>query len=227
MLGVIDNVFLSFVQNALRANDKYTLSAACKCARRLVMSDSWRHVFLRSTAALIDLLARSGEIISVFHLGSSSGSCAEKSVIEHVIAILATLSLRNAATANTLAESGVADKVLVIMQQTPSARVQRQCCILLRNITVRNANIKVRLILYSVMRKYNSYRAKVYLKSRCAEELLRQSKARFPEYCTDVASAALRDLGCEDYNENWTISTPVMGVDGRILVSSEIEFTRH
>lgn len=148
-------------------------------------------------------------------------------MIEHVIAILATLSLRNAATANTLAESGVADKVLVIMQQAPSARVQRQCCILLRNITVRNANIKVRLILYLVMRKYNSYRAKVYLKSRCAEELLRQSKARFPEYCTDVASAALRDLGCEDYNENWTISTPVMGVDGRILVSSEIECTRH
>lgn len=73
VLGVIDDVFLSFVQKALRANDKYTLSAACKCARRLVMSDSWRHVFLRSTAALIDLLARSGEIISVFHLGSSSG----------------------------------------------------------------------------------------------------------------------------------------------------------
>ena len=67
VLGVIDDIFLSFTQKTLRANDKYTLSAACKCARRLVMSDSWRHVFLRSTAALIDLLASTGEIISAFH----------------------------------------------------------------------------------------------------------------------------------------------------------------
>jgi hypothetical protein len=64
-------------------------------------------------------------------------------VIEHAIAILASLSLRNAATADALAESGVADKVLAIMQQAHSARVQRQCCILLRNIIVRNADIKV------------------------------------------------------------------------------------
>jgi len=37
-----------------------------------------------------------------------------------------------------------------------------------------------------------------------------------------VASAAMRDLGCENYNEGWTPTTAVMGADGVVRTPEEL-----
>ena len=64
-----------------------------------------------------------------------------------------------------------------------SVQVQRQACILLRNCVVRN----------------NHHRPTFLDKG--AEALLRAAKRAHPSQCTDVGSAALRDLGLDKYNE--------------------------
>lgn len=62
------------------------------------------------------------------------------------------------------------------------AAAQRQACMALRNMVVRNAELRP-----------------AFLAAGC-EGLLRSVKALFPAACKDVGSAALRDLGCDDYN---------------------------
>lgn len=60
--------------------------------------------------------------------------------------------------------------------------VQRQGCMALRNLVARNPE------------------ARPLLLEKGAEEALRRAKLDFPAACRDVGSAALRDLGVEDYN---------------------------
>lgn len=51
---------------------------------------------------------------------------------------------------------------------------------------------------------------------------LRDLKALHPRSCIDVGSAALRDLGCDDYGRGWVPRTLVMGTDGSIINSSDL-----
>ncbi|WIA28447.1 hypothetical protein OEZ86_010991 [Tetradesmus obliquus] len=62
------------------------------------------------------------------------------------------------------------------------AAVQRQACMALRNMVVRNPELRPGFL------------------AAGAEELLRAVKVLFPAACKDVASAALRDLGLDNYN---------------------------
>jgi hypothetical protein len=62
------------------------------------------------------------------------------------------------------------------------AAVQRQACMALRNMVVRNPELHPGFL------------------AAGAEELLRSVKLLFPGSCKDVASAALRDLGLDNYN---------------------------
>lgn len=79
---------------------------------------------------------------------------------------------------------GVPDMVLVAMQRHPGrAPVQRQACLLLRIMVARNTELRP-----------------VFLE-RGAETLLRAAKATHPASCRDVGSAALRDLGLDNYND--------------------------
>ena len=61
--------------------------------------------------------------------------------------------------------------------------VQRQACIALRNLVSR-CKESCSLLL-----------------DLGAEEAIRDAKRNFPAACRDVGSAALRDLGCEGYND--------------------------
>ncbi|KAF6264410.1 armadillo-type protein [Scenedesmus sp. NREL 46B-D3] len=62
------------------------------------------------------------------------------------------------------------------------AAVQRQACMAVRNMVVRNPELRPGFL------------------AAGAEDLLRAVKLLFPGSCKDVASAALRDLGLEHYN---------------------------
>jgi hypothetical protein len=62
------------------------------------------------------------------------------------------------------------------------AAVQRQACMAIRNMVVRNPELRPGFL------------------EAGAEDLLRSVKLLFPGSCKDVASAALRDLGLDNYN---------------------------
>jgi hypothetical protein len=54
------------------------------------------------------------------------------------------------------------------------------------------------------------------------EDLLRLAKREHPALCTDVGSAALRDLGCTSYNEEWNPRTLILGIGGEVLDTTEL-----
>ena len=56
-----------------------------------------------------------------------------------------------------------------------------------------------------------------------AEALLLAAKKNHFQDCVDVGSAALRDLGCDNYNEGWTPSTVIMGADGVMRTPEELD----
>lgn len=64
-----------------------------------------------------------------------------------------------------------------------AAAVQRQACMALRNMVVRNPELRPG-----------------FLSAGC-EGLLRSVKGLYPSACKDVASAALRDLGLDNYQD--------------------------
>ncbi len=83
-----------------------------------------------------------------------------------------------------LLQVGVAEWLLQAMRDNPtSSIVQRQSAILLRNMVVRNTENRPLFL------------------DGGAEALLRAAKKAHPRNCTDVGSAALRDLGLDNYNE--------------------------
>ena len=55
-------------------------------------------------------------------------------------------------------------------------------------------------------------------------DLLRELKELHPLFCMDVGSAALRDLGYDDYNRGWIPSTLVLGSGGHV---TELSQTKH
>ena len=70
----------------------------------------------------------------------------------------------------------------ITMARVPTAQwVQRQACQSLRNIAGRCPELRHTI------------------KQRGAEAVLRRTGATFPTACRDVSSAALRDLGLDDY----------------------------
>lgn len=81
------------------------------------------------------------------------------------------------------ASSGVIEWTIDVMKAMPaSALVQRQACILMRNMVVRTTQLRPLFL------------------EKGAEVLLRAAKKAHPRSCTDVGSAALRDLGLDNYN---------------------------
>ena len=55
-----------------------------------------------------------------------------------------------------------------------------------------------------------------------AEELLRSVKTLHPNTCSDVGSAALRDLNCENYNQHWNPRTLVLGTGGVLVETKDL-----
>ncbi|KAK3277891.1 hypothetical protein CYMTET_14133, partial [Cymbomonas tetramitiformis] len=126
--------------------------------------------------------------------------------LEQAVGVLTAITLRNPDGAAAAAEAGCFQAVLAVMQAEPSAQyLQRQACMFIRNAVARSKD-NIPLLL-----------------EQGASQLLLKAKALHPKICMDVGSAALRDLGCENYNEGWVIDTMVMGADGVIRNTNDLD----
>ncbi|WOL19981.1 armadillo repeat-containing protein 6 [Canna indica] len=112
----------------------------------------------------------------------SSKFSEDPSVLQEVMCIITVLSLRSPENAARAVEAGAADLVLQAMQKFPTSfQMQRQACLMIRNLVVRNPENRTILINNGI------------------EKLIRKAKGSH-ESCKDAATAALRDLGLDDYN---------------------------
>ena len=84
------------------------------------------------------------------------------------------------------------------------AGLQRQACMFFRNAVVRNPELRAAAL------------------ATTAEASLRSAKKNHPAAGADVATAALRDLGCDNYNEGYNPTTAVMGADGVVRTPEEL-----
>ena len=124
---------------------------------------------------------------------------------EQCVGALAAACLKNPEGAARLGPEGCVDAVFDAMTAAKSHRgLQRQCCMFARNAVVRNPENAPLLLAAN------------------AEALIRAAKRNHPKECTDVGSAALRDLGCDNYNEGYNPTTAVMGADGVIRTPEEL-----
>eukprot|EP00976_Prorocentrum_cordatum_P117863 1196374-Prorocentrum_minimum.AAC.2 len=130
----------------------------------------------------------------------------EVSTVEQAIGLLTAVCLRNPSGATAMAEAGCLEAVIATMRGMPCApSVQRQACMCLRNAVVRNPENKPRIL------------------QSGAEALILAAKRDHSSLCIDVGSAALRDLGCENYNKGWKPTTVIMGADGVMRTPEELE----
>ncbi|KXZ54662.1 hypothetical protein GPECTOR_4g728 [Gonium pectorale] len=128
------------------------------------------------------LLAEAGAVgdavrVTALHEGADD-------VAEAALGLLGNMVLRHPENATLCAEAGVPDMLVEVMRRHPGrAPVQRQACLLTRLMAARNPELRPGLL------------------ERGLEPLLRAAKAAHPNSCKDVGSAALRDLGLDNYND--------------------------
>ncbi|GLI67218.1 hypothetical protein VaNZ11_011142 [Volvox africanus] len=139
--------------------------------RQLAHSDTVKQ--LLAEAGAVDQAVRCVDL----HPGSDE-------VAEVVLGLLGNMMLRQPEICSKAAEAGVVDMVVEAMQRHPGrAPVQRQACLVTRIMVARNPELRPPFL------------------ERGVEALLRTAKASHPALCRDVGSAALRDLGLDNYNE--------------------------
>jgi hypothetical protein len=132
-------------------------------------------------------------------LGTAGAGAAGAALSEAGLTMLAALTLRNPEGAAAAAAAGALDAAVELMARYPAVPgLQRAACMYLRNSAARNLELRPLML------------------ERGAEPLLRAAKAAHPGVCTDVGSAALRDLGAADYNAGWTPTTVYMGAGGEL-----------
>ncbi|KAG6552110.1 hypothetical protein Mapa_006419 [Marchantia paleacea] len=106
----------------------------------------------------------------------------DPSVIQEALTAIAVLTLRSPSNASQAMKAGVVDITAEMMEKHVNiANLQRQACKLLRNLAVRNLENRPIIL------------------EKGLEKLIRLAKTNH-EVCNDAASAALRDLGFDDYN---------------------------
>ena len=126
---------------------------------------------------------------------------------EQCVGALAATCLKNPEAATACASENVFEIVAEAMSSdvgVAHAGVQRQACMFFRNAVVRNPELRSVALATS------------------AEASLRLAKRNHPRHCGDVATAALRDLGCDNYNEGYNPTTAVMGADGVVRTPEEL-----
>ncbi|CAM6010840.1 unnamed protein product [Sphagnum balticum] len=124
-----------------------------------------------------DAIVSSGGLNQIIALMSAFQE--EPAVLQEVT--IATLTLRSPQNASKAVQAGAVDIAAEMMEKHPgSAAMQRQACQMLRNLSVRNLENRPIIL------------------EKGLEPLIRKAKASH-ESCKDVASAALRDLGFDNY----------------------------
>ncbi|XP_078157354.1 ARM repeat superfamily protein [Carex rostrata] len=105
----------------------------------------------------------------------------DPSVIQEVMSIITVLALRLPENAARAIEAGLGDLTIESMQKYPTShQMQKQACLMIRNLVVRNLENRTILLNGGV------------------EKLIRRAKGM--PGCKDAATDALRDIGLDDYN---------------------------
>ena len=175
---------------------------ACALLRQLAGSDTIKPGIIKAGGlpAMIQIM----QIHSQNQEKAAKGP--EVATVEQAIGLLTAVSLRNPTGAAAMAEARCLEVVIATMRAMPCApNVQRQACMCLRNAVVRNPENKPRIL------------------EKGAEALILAAKRDHSSACMDVGSAALRDLGCENYNKGWKPTTVIMGADGVMRTPEELE----
>lgn len=127
-----------------------------------------------------DAILLKGGIAKMIRL--SSVYMEEPSVLQEIMATIRALSLRSPTNAAKAVEGGAVDLAAEAMEEHRSAHLmQKQACLMIRNLAVRNPENRPIIL------------------EKGLEKLIRNAKANH-ESCKDAATAALRDLGLDDYN---------------------------
>lgn len=125
-------------------------------------------------------IVQKGGLDSLIKLASRFAD--DPSVLQEVMSIIGVLSLRSPENAARAVEAGAGDLAIQSMQKFPCAyQMQRQSCLMIRNLVARNPENRTILL------------------SNGIEKLIRKAKGSH-QTCKDAATAALRDLGLDDYN---------------------------
>ena len=104
-------------------------------------------------------------------------------IIQSLLYILTNVTLRNPDVAEHFADSGGFEFVLTFINKyLDKPKLMKQVCMLLRNAAVRSSKVK------DLLRKADM------------EKHVRAIQQQHTSMCKDVASAALRDMGIENYN---------------------------
>ncbi|XP_072982566.1 uncharacterized protein [Typha latifolia] len=166
--GGID-VTLKCIDDSGEHGNKIVARACCSLLSKLAGSDANKSaiVQLNGLDRLMKLSSRFSE---------------DPSVMQEVMSIITVLSLRSPENAARAIEAGAGDLAIQAMQKFPSSyQMQRQSCLMIRNLVVRNPENRTILL------------------SNGIEKLIRKAKG-VHETCKDAATAALRDLGLDNYN---------------------------
>ncbi|XP_078432756.1 ARM repeat superfamily protein isoform X2 [Wolffia australiana] len=127
-----------------------------------------------------NIIVQNGGLDSLIRLSSRFSN--HPSVLQEVMGVITVLSLRSPENAARAIEAGAGDMAIRAMNKFPTAyQMQKQSCQMIRNLVVRNPENRT------------------FLLSKGIERLIRKVKYS-SETCKDAASAALRDLGLDDYN---------------------------
>lgn len=126
-------------------------------------------------------------------------------VLERTLSVMSAISLRNKqVVSNMFSEGYFAAFMEVMHSHLHNPSIARQCCMLIRNCAVQEKAYQCAFL------------------NLGAEELLRSVKTLHPNTCSDVGSAALRDLNCENYNQHWNPKTLVLGTGGVLVETKDL-----
>ncbi|MEW5303712.1 MAG: hypothetical protein WDW36_006378 [Sanguina aurantia] len=162
---------VAVVLGIMRSNPthKELSRSCCGALRQLANSDGVKR-----------LIASSGGIALV--LDALALHDTAEDLAEGGLGLLGNICLRLPEVATMVADAGAIDAVLGLLSEHPNwAAAGRQAAILLRNMVVRNPELRPVVL------------------EKGGEEVLRAIKDTHPRDCGDVAAAALRDLGLENY----------------------------
>ncbi|KAJ8625087.1 hypothetical protein MRB53_033617 [Persea americana] len=166
--GGIDAV-LQCLDDSGEQNNKAVAKACCSLLSKLAGSDANKSAIVEKGGLdrLITLSSRFSE---------------DPSVLQEIMSIICTLSLRSPENAARAIEAGAGDFAIQAMLKFPAAsQMQRQSCLMIRNLVVRNLENRTILL------------------SNGIERIIRKAKENH-ETCKAAAADALRDLGLENYN---------------------------
>ncbi|KAF5201662.1 Armadillo repeat-containing protein [Thalictrum thalictroides] len=166
--GGIDAVLLC-IDDSGEQNNKIVAKSCCTLLCKLAGSDANKSAIVQKKGMdrLIKLSCRFSD---------------DPSVLQEIMSIICTLSLRSPGNAACAVEAGAGDLAIQAMQNFPTAReMQKQSCLMIRNLVVRNPENRTILLGNGI------------------EKIIRKAKENHAS-CREAATDALRDLGLDNYN---------------------------